>query len=168
MVLTKTLKIESIILLDIIALVFMYFIPAISHLTSYPMYKLEPMRCILLVNLLLIGNKKNACIMAATLPLFSFAVASHPVLIKSVIMAIELVANIILFFWLSEKKMNIGFAMFLSIIASKLLYYVLKFLLIKVGVISLSLVDTNILVQLVVAFIISLLFVTFQKEKKLL
>ena len=168
MVLTKTLKIESIILLDIIALVFMYFIPAISHLTSYPMYKLEPMRCILLVNLLLIGNKKNACIMAATLPLFSFAVASHPVLIKSVIMAIELVANIILFFGLSEKKMNIGFAMFLSIIASKLLYYVLKFLLIKVGVISLSLVDTNILVQLVVAFIISLLFVTFQKEKKLL
>ena len=165
MVLTRTLKIESIILLDIVALGIMYFIPAISHLTSYPLYKLEPMRCVLLANLLLIGNKKNAYIMAATLPLFSFVVATHPVFLKSVIMAIELVANVVLFFWMSEKKMNIGIAMFVSIIASKLLYYALKLILIKAGVLSLSMVDTNILVQLIVAFIISLGFMIFQKER---
>lgn len=166
MVLTRTLKIESIILLDIIALGIMYFIPAISHLTSYPLYKFEPMRCVLLANLLLVGNKKNTCIMAATLPLFSYVVAMHPVFLKSVIMAIELVANVILFFWLSEKKLKTGIAMFISIMASKLLYYALKLILIKVGILSLSLVDTSIVVQLIVALIISLGFMIFHKERK--
>lgn len=77
------------------------------------------MRCVLLLNLLLTGNKKNAYIMAVTLPLFSFFVGGHPVSAKAILMAAELSANVFLFDMLSGRIKNAAIAVFLLIVASK-------------------------------------------------
>lgn len=143
----------------------MYLIPTLSHLTSWPLYMFEPMRCVLLLNLLVLGNKKNAYLMAITLPLFSYFVGSHPVLVKSLIMTIELVMNIWLFDMFTRKVANCMLAMLLSILVSKALYYSLKYVSISFGLLNTDIVDTNIFIQLMVALIISMLFVKYTERK---
>ena len=152
-----------VLLLDYIAVFLVYMIPTISHLISLPLYKFEPMRWVLLLNLLFIGDKKNAYIMAATLPLFSFFVGSHPVFIKALIMALELLANVFLFVQLS-KRINNGIAMFVSIVVSKLVYYVIKYICISFGLLVSNMVSTSITIQLIVAIVISLAFLFFPKS----
>ena len=143
----------------------MYLIPTLSHLTSWPLYMFEPMRCVLLLNLLVLGNKKNAYLMAITLPLFSYFVGSHPVLVKSLIMTIELVMNIWLFDMFTRKVANCMLAMLLSILVSKALYYSLKYVSISFGLLNTDIVDINIFIQLMVALIISMLFVKYTERK---
>ena len=117
----KSVNYSTVFICDVIFLMLMYLIPTLSHLTSWPLYMFEPMRCVLLLNLLVLGNKKNAYLMAITLPLFSYFVGSHPVLVKSLIMTIELVMNIWLFDMFTRKVANCMLAMLLSILVSKAL-----------------------------------------------
>jgi len=69
-------------IIDFSLLIFIYFIPAISHLLAFPVYYFDPMR-IALVVALIHTSKKNSFIIALTLPLFSFIISSHPQFIKS-------------------------------------------------------------------------------------
>lgn len=147
-----------VVVLDILGIAFMYFVPTLSHLTAIPFYKLEPMRIVILINLLLLADMRNAYFMALTLPLFSFLAGSHPMLLKVVIMSVELCVNIFLFSLLAEKMRNTGIAMFIAIFGSKTIYYILKFSLISTGVWAGSVVDTNLGIQLIVAVGLSLLF----------
>lgn len=137
-------------------------IPTVSHLVSLPLYRFEPMRWVLLLNLLFVGNKRNAYIMAFTLPLFSFFVGSHPVFIKAIIMAVELVANVFIYVKLS-RWINDGLAMFIAIVASKLFYYAIKYVSITTGLIASSMVSTSLWIQLLVTVAISLAFLLFSK-----
>ena len=57
--------------IDFSLLLLIYFLPALSHLFAFPIYYLDPMR-IALVVALVHTSKKNAFIIALTLPLFSF------------------------------------------------------------------------------------------------
>ncbi|MDY0202455.1 MAG: hypothetical protein RBR40_15895, partial [Tenuifilaceae bacterium] len=66
-----TRKTIAYVLFDIFALAFIYLIPTISHMLSFPLYLIEPMR-IALVLALVHTTKRNAYIIALTLPLFSF------------------------------------------------------------------------------------------------
>lgn len=161
----KSVNYSTVFICDVIFLMLMYLIPTLSHLTSWPLYMFEPMRCVLLLNLLVLGNKKNAYLMAITLPLFSYFVGSHPVLVKSLIMTIELVMNIWLFDMFSRKVANCMLAMLLSILVSKALYYSLKYVSISFGLLNTDIVDTNIFIQLMVALIISMLFVKYTERK---
>ena len=161
----KSVNYSTVFICDVIFLMLMYLIPTLSHLTSWPLYMCEPMRCVLLLNLLVLGNKKNAYLMAITLPLFSYFVGSHPVLVKSLIMTIELVMNIWLFDMFTRKVANSMLAMLLSILVSKALYYFLKYVCISFGLLNTEIVDTNIYIQLIVALIISLLFVKYTEKK---
>ena len=62
----------KIVIYDFIALSIIYLIPTLSHIFSFPVYYLDPMR--LMVFLVIIHtNKKNSYIIAATLPLVSFS-----------------------------------------------------------------------------------------------
>lgn len=151
-----------ILLLDFVAVVVVYMIPTVSHLVSLPLYRFEPMRWILLLNLWFVGDKRNAYIMAFTLPLFSFFVGSHPVFVKAIIMAVELVANVFFFLKLS-RWLNNCLAMFISIVASKLFYYAIKYVCITTGLMASSMVSTSIWIQLLVAVAISLAFLFFSK-----
>ena len=160
----KTVKLEIIVLWDLFIIGLFYMVPTLSHLSSISFYRFEPMRCVLLLNLLLTGNKKNAYFMAVTLPLFSFFVGGHPVFAKAFLMAAELSANVCLFDVLSRRIKKSVIAMFLSIVASKIFYYIIKFGIISIGFLDSPMVATGLLTQLIVAVVLSVAFWKFSEK----
>lgn len=157
------LNIKSIVL-DIIALAFIYFVPAISHLLNVPVYLVEPMR-IMLILAIAHTSKKNAYLIALTLPLFSFLISSHPNVFKAVIMTIELVLNVWLFYELT-KRTNRFVAMLSSIVLSKLFYYLLKFGLISFAVLQQGLISTPVYLQVITSVVFSgYLFFVYRRKQ---
>ena len=154
-------------LTDVALFAFVYFIPALSHLTSIPFYMLEPMRVAVLLGLIVTGSGRNAYFTALTLPVFSFVVAAHPLLLKSLLMSGELVLNVF-FLQLLLKKFRSGFlAAFLSVILSKLAYYAGKLLLVKASLLDMSMVSTPLWIQIAVAALLSGLFCLGMSKKGL-
>jgi hypothetical protein len=117
------------ILFDIIALAFIYFVPTISHMLNFPLYLIEPMR-IALILALVHTTKRNAYIIAITLPLFSYLVSAHPVFYKMMLISGELVLNVWLFHFILSRSKNAFASILSSIILSKAVYYLTKFLII--------------------------------------
>lgn len=146
-------KIRTIVF-DLIALLAIYLVPAVSHLLSLPVYFIEPMR-IMLILALVHTSKKNAYLIALTLPLFSMLISAHPSLIKTSLITGELLLNVWLFFVLSEKLSNKTLSIFLSIIVSKIFYYLVKFMLINSTLMSGELISTPIYIQLVMLVVFS-------------
>lgn len=144
-------------LTDAAAVLFVFAVPALSHLTSVPFYLLDPMRMAVLGALLFSKNWKNALVLALALPLFSFAVSGHPVYPKFLLIAAELSVNVLLFAWLS-RKMNAGIAAFASILLSKVLYYGFKAAVLSAGLLQADLISTTIWWQLGVAVGLSAAF----------
>ena len=144
-------------LTDAAAVLFVFAVPALSHLTSVPFYLLDPMRMAVLGALLFSKNWKNALVLALALPLFSFAVSGHPVYPKFLLIAAELSVNVLLFAWLS-RKMNAGIAAFVSILLSKVLYYGFKEAVLSAGLLQAELISTTIWWQLGVAVGLSAAF----------
>ena len=141
------------IVLDILALAFIYFVPTISHLLNVPLYLVEPMR-IMLILAIAHTKKKNAYLIALTLPLFSFLISGHPNIFKAVIMTMELVLNVWLFYELA-KRANQFVAMLSSIVLSKIFYYLLKFGLISFAVLQTDLISTPIYLQVITSLVFS-------------
>ncbi len=153
------------ILIDISALAFIYFIPTISHLIALPVYFIEPMR-MMLVFALVHTNKKNAYLIALTLPVFSFLISAHPVLPKMLLITFELSLNVFLFYLFSKKMKNIFPAILSSIIISKLVYYLIKFGMINLVIIKSGLISTPIYIQVITTLGFSTyLYLIFQKKK---
>ncbi len=144
----------KIIFVDITALLFIYFTPAISHLLNFPLYLLEPMRIMLILSLAH-TNRRNAYLIALTLPLFSLIISSHPSVLKSLLITAELFLNVYLFIYFSEKIRHIFGAALLSIIISKSVYYIFKYIFITSGMLQSELISTPLLLQGVVAIILS-------------
>jgi len=165
MIAVKTVKLETVVLWDLVIVGLFYMVPTLSHLTSLPLYRFEPMRCVLLLSLLLTGNMKNTYVMAVTLPLFSFFVGGHPVFVKALLMAVELSANIFLFDLISRKVKNTAGAMFIAIIASKAFYYLIKYGVLALGIMEGPIVATGILTQLIVTVVLSVGFWRFQEKR---
>jgi hypothetical protein len=153
------------ILTDLGALTFIYLVPTISHLISLPVYLIEPMR-LMLILALVHTNKKNAYLLAITLPLFSLIISGHPVLPKMILIAMELSLNVFLFYALSKRMKQIFPAILLSIIFSKAIYYILKFSLIQLTVINGDLFTTPILVQAITTLVFSGYLVVFYKKNQ--
>lgn len=156
-------------LTDAAALLFIYLVPTLSHLTSVPFYLIDPMRLAVLGALLVSRNWKNALVLAVTLPLFSSAVGMHPIFPKCLLIAVELSANVLLFVWLARvfgkgaksvagQGVRTGVAAFVSIVLSKALYYGLKALVLYAGLMHMELVSTGLWIQLAVAMVISAAF----------
>jgi len=141
-------------LIDLMAITFIYFLPALSHLTALPLYYIEPMRLAVLF-CLIHTSKKNAFLIAITIPMFSLIVSSHPGFLKAFLITGELLINLWLFYFL-VKKINVFTAAFLSIILSKLMYYSVKYLFIQSQLIDSGLVSTPLEIQWIVAFLMSL------------
>ena len=139
---------------DILALTAIYLVPVFSHLFAIPIYYAEPMR-LMLVFSIMFTSKKNAYLIAATLPLFSMLVSGHPVFYKAVIMSGELLLNVVLYFALVERMKNKFTSMALSIVLAKGAYYGLKILLLNFALMSGDLIATPIIFQLGVVFVFS-------------
>jgi hypothetical protein len=154
------------IFLDIIALAFIYFVPAISHLFNFPVYLVEPMRIMLILSLAHSGRINNYAI-ALTLPLFSFLISSHPAVLKTALITIELGLNVFLFYYISGKIKNNFVSMLLSIVISKWAYYFLKYIFLQTGLMEGELVATPVIYQIVTTLLFSLYiyFILGRKDK---
>jgi len=150
----KQQKILGSVLIDLSALAVVYLVPTFSHLIGFPLYLIEPMRIMLILAMVHTG-KSNAMIIALTLPVFSFLISGHPVLLKMMLIAVELLANVWLFYFLAKKLNKVFPAILLSIIASKLVYYTLKFSLIHLAFLDSGLVSTPIYIQVIMTFVLS-------------
>ncbi len=111
---------------DIVALGFIFLMPAISHMLAFPLYFVEPMR-IMVVLAMVHTHRNNAYLLALALPLFSFVMSGHPILVKAVIISLELMVMVGAFYLL-KKYVHIFAAIFTAIILSKVFYFAVKFL----------------------------------------
>ncbi len=151
---------------DIVILTIIYFVPTISHLLSFPLYLLDPMRIAVLGSLLFLRDKSNAFVLAASLPLFSYFVGGHPILLKSVLISMELIVNVTILLCLKNKVKNIFTAVLLSILLSKLMYYFVKYMLISLGFLNMEMLTTPLLIQVGVTLFISIMYTIIYKDKK--
>lgn len=149
--------------IDILAITIILFLPAISHLFTFAVYYFEPMR-IMVVIAIVHTTRRNAYLLAFTLPLFSFLVTAHPSIIKSLLIISELFLNVFLFFILTSKMKNHFLAMVSSLLISKVFYYSIKYVLLSTVILSGSLVSTPLLIQLTMIILFSL-YVLFVFEK---
>lgn len=147
------LKVETFII-DLLVLLFIYFIPAISHLLAFPVYYFDPMRIALIIALVH-TSKRNTFIIAITLPIFSFIISSHPSIIKAFLLSGELLVNLSIFFILKDKIKNVFITLLLSIAISKVIYYLVKFMLINFSLLDDQLFSTPYYYQILSAVLLS-------------
>ncbi len=140
--------------IDILSVAFIYFVPALSHMLSVPIYLVEPIR-IALILAIVHTTKRNAYILALTLPLFSFLVSAHPNIFKGMVMTIELLLNVWLFYEISKRWANRFGAILSAIVISKLVYYLLKYLLLQFAILESGLISTPIAIQVITTLIFS-------------
>ncbi len=141
-------------IMNIAAFLFIFLVPAISHLIMLPVYYVEPMR-LMLVLMLLHTGRANAYIIAVSLPLFSFMLSGHPVLPKMLLIASELALNVFVFFYLKDRLRSVPGALISSILISKVFYYFVKYLLINAAILSTSLVGIPLYAQIIMMLILT-------------
>lgn len=141
-------------LIDLTAVLLIYFTPALSHLINLPVYLIEPVRLMLILSIAH-SSKTNTFILALTLPLFSHLISAHPVFLKTLLISFELVLFSFLFYELSKKFKSVFLVMFVSITAGKVFYYLFKYVLITSGLIQSELISTPVYLQLIVSVIFS-------------
>lgn len=152
-------------LINISAVLLVYFIPTLSHLLNFPLYLIEPMR-IMVILAVLHSDRRNAYFLAATLPLFSYAISAHPVFYKMLLISAELLLNVWLFLLLKDRIKNNFAAMATAIVASKVVYYLLKAIFIYFALIESGLFSTPVWIQLLTTAIFSAYaFLVFRSRK---
>lgn len=157
---SETYKFDSIktICIDITILSIIYFVPTFCHLLNFPLYIMDPMRVMLFIGYFLVRDKKNAFILAITLPLVSTICSGHPIFPKFILIMLELSLNIALLLYFSRYLKNYFIPILFSIFLSKLFYYTLKYICVSYGLLHTHLIDTPIAIQVAMMIAISLLF----------
>jgi hypothetical protein len=154
------------IIINSAALLLVYFTPALSHLLNFPLYLIEPMRLMLIVAMVH-SNRQNAFLLAISLPLFSFAASGHPVFYKMLLISAELTLNVWLYFMFLRIFKNSFTAMLSGIVLSKVVYYLIKALLISLAVTGPGLFSTPIWIQVLTTLIFSgYAFIILNKKKR--
>ena len=141
-------------LIDLGGILIIYFLPEISGLLHIPFYLFEPMRVIIIIAIVH-TSKENAYILAVLLPTFSYLFSNHPSVIKTFILSGDLLLNIFLYFSLIKFKINKFLLMSVCIVASKLTYYLAKYLLIHFLVLKGDLIATPLYIQILIVIILS-------------
>jgi hypothetical protein len=155
----KSRSLVEIILIDLLTLILLYFIPFLTHVSPFTLYYTEPMRLMALAVFFLTGNHRNGVAIALTLPFFSMLFSGHPIPAKALLISVELSVNIILLHLILDRFNKYGFILILgSIIISKTLYYLLKFIFIKTSLLSGSLFSIPVQIQIITAIITAAVF----------
>lgn len=145
------------IVVDALLLTTACLVPTLSHLFAFPLYHLNPMLLVLLAGMLLVPDKRNALLLALLLPLVSMMAVGMPTPLKALCMMAELSAVVLI----SGRFSVQGFgSMLLAIIGGKIVYYLLKALLLAPAV----LVSTPVLTQLIVAVAAAMLFALLSRK----
>jgi len=149
-----TIRISSSLLLDAIAVLFIIYLGDISKQIGYPVYVLDPMRMMLILAFAF-TPRWNAWVLAILLPFVSYFFGAHPVIAKTSIMAIELLLNVWLFWFLLDKTKMALLSISLSIVFSKVVYYLLKFICLQVGWLGGELIATPLDIQVITTVVFS-------------
>ncbi len=156
-----TIKISSTLLLDAIAVLFIIFIGDISKFIGYPVYILDPMRMMLILAFAF-TPRWNGWILALLLPFVSCFLGAHPSITKTTLMAAELLLNVWLFWFLIDKIKMALLSILISIVFSKVVYYLLKFICIQIGWLSGELISTPLDIQVITTLSFSaFIFIVF-------
>lgn len=162
------LNVLASLVLDALAVLFILYIGKLSTAFGYPLYEIDPMR-LFLVLAIVFTPRWNGWIIALLLPLVSYYWGGHPNIYKAGLMAAELLINVWMFWYLYDKIKFSLLAMLLSIMFSKLVYYLLKYLCLQAGWISGDLmatpVDTQIITTLAFSAFVYLVFLIKGKPK---
>lgn len=147
-------------IVNVLGIALILTLPILSHALSLPLYYLEPMR-ISIFAAVLFANRHNAYALALALPMISFLYSGHPLFFKAIIISLELVLNVFLFYILFEKTKKAVLAVAASVVLSKVFYYGMKYLFIAFGLLAFDVVDTPIYIQFVGVGFLSLLAIVF-------
>lgn len=131
-------------------------VPTVSHLTSLPLYRLNPMLLVLLTGMVVVDERSNSLLLAVALPLVSSFVVGMPLLTKALCMSAELATLTLLYGWMQKKHTSflaIWGQMAAAMLGAKIVYYLLKSFLV-----GSALADTAWSVQLFTVVGYSLLF----------
>lgn len=142
-------------IIDITFILAIVYLPSLSHLLAIPLYRLEPMRMLLILALPFTG-RGNAYLLALILPLASFITSGHPEPAKALLMSGELLVNVWLFWWLMRRFNSPLGAMLGGITLSKLGYYGAKLALIQMALLGPPLISTPLWIQGILATVFSL------------
>jgi hypothetical protein len=144
---------------DLVIVMGIFLIPTLAHLSPFPIYYLDPMRILLLIGYALTKSKNNSIILAIGIPLTSTFLSGHPLGYKAILISVELLLNMTLYFkFIKVFQRYRALSLFTSIIASKLIYYMLKFIFLRYSLIYGPLVSTSIVVQLISVTAISVVY----------
>ena len=127
--------------LDVLLCVVLVAVPALSHAVAFPLYRFEPLRLLLFVAVLF-SSRRNALLMALWLPALSMLTSGHPVFPKFVLIQGELVLNTVIFYVLFSRSGRFVLGAAISVLASKVLYYAVKFVLIELALMDGDLMAT--------------------------
>ena len=138
-------------LIDIVLLAALFLLPALSHITALPLYKLEPMRLALIVALLF-THRANAYFIAVAIPLASMTLTGHPEPLKALLMAVEYSVLVAAYAWLIRTPRMPAFAAIAAaILLGKIIYYAMKFVALDFGLLAGRLISTPVQYQLMLA-----------------
>lgn len=144
-----------ILLFNLCGLLLIYFLPEISGFSNIPLYLFEPMRVIVIIALIH-TSKQNTYFLVVLLPVLSYLFSNHPSIIKTTIVSGELLLNIFLYFNLLAKlKTNKFLLMSISIVVSKIAYYLMKYLLMQFSLLTGELIATPLYIQISIVVILS-------------
>ena len=115
--------------LDVLLTGVAVLVPALSHVTGVPLYRLNPMLALLLAGVLVSKDWRNGLLLAVLMPLVSCLVVGMPAAPKMVCMMAELATVATLFGWLS-RRWSVLPAVLTAAVAAKAVYYGLKWLLV--------------------------------------
>ena len=121
----KTKTITRTVILDAALVTMACLIPAASHLLAVPLYMLNPMLALLLVGIALGKDWRNGLALAVLLPAVSCLLTGMPAADKMVCMMAELLTVAGLFAQLSNRWKPLP-AVLTAVVAGKVVYYVLK------------------------------------------
>ena len=131
---TKEQSLARTLIIDLLLLSAACLVPTVSHLLSWPLYRLNPMLLMLLGALLLVRDRRNAYLMAVLLPVVSMVAVGMPTLPKAVCMAAEFATVVFLIGRMSSWGTRF-FASFgstvIAIVGGKCVYYLLKALIVS-------------------------------------
>ena len=141
-------------LIDLGGILLIYFLTEISSLLNIHFYLFEPIRVIIIIALIH-TSKENTYILAVLLPAFSYLFSNHSSVIKTYILSGDLLLNIFLYFSLIKFEINKFLLMSVCIVASKLAYYLAKYLLIQFTVLKGDLIATPLYIQILIVIFLS-------------
>ena len=150
---SKSRTLIRVAVIDFILLAAICLVPALSHLAAFPFYKLNPMLLCLLLSMALVNNRYNSLLMAVLLPFVSMLICGMPTFERMVCMVAEL-STIVALYGVVYKGKNRMLSLFTSIVAGKIVYYLLKYAIVSPSL----LVTTNWVVQLLVVIAYVLFF----------